>query len=337
MAKLFMRGPGRGKNPVELAMKASQTFEKIPYESSSTKIVDELAKTLQQIRDCIYGEEEGRISSSRENAMLFATEACKQQLPEKMAEFLGELDFESRKIVVQIFSTVMRIQIGTTYPGLVYIREHPRLLDVLFEGYSDPQVALNYGQMIRECLRHEEIAQDFLRSALFKELIIKLEVDEFDVASDAFLTFKDVLTRHKHVVAQYLTENYSDFVGCYRALLESQNYVTRRQSVKLLGELLLDRENVKAMMRYVSEVDNLVLMMNLLKDSSKSIQFEAFHVFKVFVANPKKTSAIAEVLYKNKDKLLRYLADFHNDRDDKLFKEEKEVIIREIEELQPPA
>lgn len=50
MAKLFMRGPGRGKNPVELAMKASQTFEKIPYESSSTKIVDELAKTLQQIR-----------------------------------------------------------------------------------------------------------------------------------------------------------------------------------------------------------------------------------------------------------------------------------------------
>jgi calcium binding protein 39 len=269
--------------------------------------------------------------------MVFAAEACKQQLPEKMADFLGELDFESRKTVVQIFSTVMRIQIGASYPGLVYIREHPRLLDVLFEGYSDPQVALNYGAMIRECLRHEEIAEDFLRSPLFKELIIKLEVDEFDVASDAFLTFKDVLTRHKPVVATYLTENYSEFVGCYRALLESQNYVTRRQSVKLLGELLLDRENVKAMMRYVSEVDNLVLMMNLLKDSSKSIQFEAFHVFKVFVANPKKTPAIAEVLYKNKDKLLRYLADFHNDRDDKLFKEEKDVIIREIEDLRPPA
>lgn len=31
---------------------------------------------------------------------------------------------------------------------------------------------------------------------------------------------------------------------------------------------------------YVSDEDNLKLMMVLLKDSSKSIQFEAFHVFK---------------------------------------------------------
>ncbi len=35
------------------------------------------------------------------------------------------------------------------------------------------------------------------------------------------------------------------------------------------------------MMRFVSDAENLKLMMVLLKDSSKSIQFEAFHVFKV--------------------------------------------------------
>ncbi len=52
-------------------------------------------------------------------------------------------------------------------------------------------------------------------------------------------------------------------------------------SLQLLGELLLDRANVKTMMLYVSDVDNLCLMMNLLKDQSRSIQFEAFHVFKV--------------------------------------------------------
>ena len=50
---------------------------------------------------------------------------------------------------------------------------------------------------------------------------------------------------------------------------------------QLLGELLLDRANVKVMMRYVTDVKNLQLMMILLKDSSRSIQFEAFHVFKV--------------------------------------------------------
>lgn len=50
---------------------------------------------------------------------------------------------------------------------------------------------------------------------------------------------------------------------------------------QLLGELLLDGINVRLMMRYVSDVRNLMLMMNLLKDNSRSIQFEAFHVFKV--------------------------------------------------------
>ena len=50
--------------------------------------------------------------------------------------------------------------------------------------------------------------------------------------------------------------------------------------VQLLGELLLDRANVKVMMRYVGDPANLKLMMILLKDSSRSIQFEAFHVFK---------------------------------------------------------
>ncbi len=53
--------------------------------------------------------------------------------------------------------------------------------------------------------------------------------------------------------------------------------------VQLLGELLLNRANVKVMMRYVSDVNNLKLMMILLKDNSRSIQFEAFHVFKVIL------------------------------------------------------
>lgn len=51
--------------------------------------------------------------------------------------------------------------------------------------------------------------------------------------------------------------------------------------MQLLGELLLDRANVKVMMRYVSDSKNLQMMMMLLKDNSRSIQFEAFHVFKV--------------------------------------------------------
>jgi len=50
---------------------------------------------------------------------------------------------------------------------------------------------------------------------------------------------------------------------------------------QLLGELLLDRHNYTVMTRYISKPENLKIMMNNLRDQSRNIQFEAFHVFKV--------------------------------------------------------
>ena len=57
--------------------------------------------------------------------------------------------------------------------------------------------------------------------------------------------------------------------------------MTKRQSLKLLGEILLDRANFNVMTKYIANEANLKMMMNLLRDKSKNIQFEAFHVFKV--------------------------------------------------------
>lgn len=39
----------------------------------------------------------------------------------------------------------------------------------------------------------------------------------------------------------------------------------------------------QVMTRYISNPDNLKLMMNMLKEKSRNIQFEAFHVFKVYL------------------------------------------------------
>jgi calcium binding protein 39 len=83
------------------------------------------------------------------------------------------------------------------------------------------------------------------------------------------------------MVAEYLENNYDRFFASYTALVLSKNYVTKRQSLKLLGEILLDRANFNVMTRYIANEANLKMMMNMLRDKSKNIQFEAFHVFKV--------------------------------------------------------
>jgi len=137
------------------------------------------------------------------------------------------------------------------------------------------------------------------------------------------------------VVAQFLQINYDQFFAKYNSLLKSSNYVAKRQSIKLLGEILLDRANYTIMTMYVDSADHLKLTMNLLRDKSRNVQYEAFHVFKVlikqskgvernnrlltnilqvFVANPKKSKAVQDILVKNREKLLDFLPKFHAER-----------------------
>jgi calcium binding protein 39 len=83
-------------------------------------------------------------------------------------------------------------------------------------------------------------------------------------------------------VAVYLETNFDMFFSKYNLMLiQSENYVTKRQSIKLLGELLLDRSNYSVMTKYVDSSDHLKLCMKLLLDDRRMINYEGFHVFKV--------------------------------------------------------
>ena len=64
-------------------------------------------------------------------------------------------------------------------------------------------------------------------------------------------------------------------------LISSESYVTKRQSIKLLGEILLDRANYSVMTQYVDSGEHLKIIMKLLRDDRRMINYEGFHVFKV--------------------------------------------------------
>ena len=108
------------------------------------------------------------------------------------------------------------------------------------------------------------------------------EVSQKNLHADVL---QEILTRHKKLIAHYLTINFDLFFSKYNStLILSQSYVTKRQSIKLLGEILLDRSNYNVMTAYVDRGDHLKLCMNLLKDDRKMVQYEGFHVFKVRAA-----------------------------------------------------
>ena len=144
----------------------------------------------------------------------------------------------------------------------------------------------------------------------------------FEVASDAFESLTALMVSNKTVIVECLNPNrdagalarYGELFTMYNRMLQSDNYVLKRQSLKLLSELLLDRQNFAIMMRYIVDKANLRVIMGLLRHNQPNIQFEAFHVFKVFVANPEKPADIAEILALNKARLVGFLRGFQNDK-----------------------
>jgi len=294
------------------------------------KALQELSKSMAFIKEALCGDD-AEITPEQEAAL--AAEIYAQELIPLMMAHLGSLEHEARKNTVSVFNHLLRRQIGQSYPTIEYLVNHPQILLQMVSGFKDSAIALNCGQMLRECIKHEELTQVLLQDENLYEFFDIIEQSNFDIASDAFATFKELLTKHKLLVANFLETNYDKFFEHYQKLLTSENYVTKRQSLKVLGELLLDRANFNVMTKYISVRSNLKLMMKMLSDKSRNIQFEAFHVFKVFVANPNKPQPILEILQQNKATLLNYLADFQPDRDDEQFTDEKTYLLRQIEAL----
>ncbi|KOS16426.1 mo25 protein [Malassezia pachydermatis] len=284
------------------------------------KILDEFWSALQQAKIVLYGEEDH--DPVPEHVAQFAQEVYQLQLMMCLLVVLPRLEFETRKDIVQVFIALLQRTIGARRPTVEYIRSNPIIVHMAFHGYDSQDVALNTGMILHEMVQHETLAKILLYSDDLSLFPIYIETTPFSVSCDAFKNLRDALILHRTMAAEFLQHNYDRFFTMYTQLLRSENYVTRRQSLKLLSDILVDRVHYATMIRYVSDEENLKSTMNALRDRSKNIQLEAFHVFKVFVANPKKTPAVEAILRRNRDRLLSFLQGFLQDRTDESFIDE---------------
>ncbi|GMN27805.1 hypothetical protein TIFTF001_001818 [Ficus carica] len=228
---------------------------------------------------------------------------------------LPKLDLGIRQDATHVIANLQRQRVSSRLIASEYMEKNLDLMNILILGYEDSDMALTYGAIVRECIRHQTVAKYILESEHMKKIFDYIEDPNFEIAADATATFK--------------------FFNKYNSkLLGSPSYITRRQSTKLLGDILLDRTNSSVKLRYVSSLDNLKIFMNLLRDSNKTIQLETFRVFKLFVGNQNKPTEIVNVLVTNKSKLLRFFEDFKFEKVPEQFETDKAQVVREIENLE---
>ncbi|KAI5349666.1 PREDICTED: calcium-binding [Prunus dulcis] len=330
--------PSRPKTPQEVAKAINDSLMALDTQTvvevrALEKALEEVEKNFGTMKCMVSGD--GETEPNMDQVSQLALEICKEGVLDLLIHKLPILGWEARKDLVHCWSILLKQKVDSTYCCAEYIENHLELLDFLVVCYDNKEIALNCGNMLRDCIRFPTLAKYVLESASFVLFFKFVELPNFDVASDAFSTFKDLLTKHGTVVSEFLTAHYDEFFDLYEKLLTSPNYVTRRQSLKLLSEFLLETPNSHIMKRYILEVRYLKVMMTLLKDSSKNIQISAFHIFKIFVANPNKPREVKVILAKNHEKLTELLENLSAGKgdEDEQFEEEKELIIAEIERV----
>eukprot|EP01091_Cochliopodium_minus_P009818 TRINITY_DN2507_c0_g1_i2.p1 TRINITY_DN2507_c0_g1~~TRINITY_DN2507_c0_g1_i2.p1 ORF type:complete len:277 (-),score=65.11 TRINITY_DN2507_c0_g1_i2:115-945(-) len=261
------------KNSAELCRLSKDNITIIENDESPEKnykkAVEQLSYCITLMKYTLFGET-GQGPTNQPSVGELIENLIKHGLIMDMVVCFVDLTFESKKDWVQIFGHIVKYEKGGNQPVVTHIA-NSEILDSLMEALEDADIALSCGSMLRDCVAFLPVATKLLNSEKFYDFFQLVQSPDFGVASDTFSTFRDCLTIHKKLVAEFLESNYDKFMENYTLILNSENYVTQRQALKLMGELLLDRTNFNIMTKYITNKSNLKLMMRLLRSKRRNI------------------------------------------------------------------
>lgn len=203
----------------------------------------------------------------------------------------------------------------------------------IFKRYHNQSLALTTGTMLRECFRYESLAKAILYSEYFYEIFEFLNHTTFDVSTDAFLTLQTLLMEHIMLTERFLLQHFSRFFKYFDQLIVCENYVTQLSSLKLLGNVLLNRHLYEVMQHFIQDSSKLKRIILLMSSASPIIRTEGFHVFKVFIANPTPNPKVMAILVNNNEKLLRLMSTVQGGDCGDSFSEEMAFVVKRLKEI----
>jgi calcium binding protein 39 len=77
---------------------------------------------------------------------------------------IARFQLEARKDVLRIFNNLLRRQIGSQWPTVEYLSGKHEVIFSALAGYENEEVALDTGMILKEMLRHEQLAKVLLYS-----------------------------------------------------------------------------------------------------------------------------------------------------------------------------
>lgn len=341
MAFWWKKTPKTASDYAKLLSEQLNKFEHTSTNDSRRKVQDDCSKYLTGIKHFLMGDIEPEPSADVLDELY--TAIYQLDILHDLLVNLPDLEFEARKDVALIFATCLRHSRDNKFVTVDYLVTKPKTVSLMLRA---PEMALSkanssdlflkVGSIILESLKYEQLCRMMLRDPQLWIFFDFARGGSFEISTESLQILTGLFTvHHKLVSTEFFSQpvNLQKFIEKINKLMAHGNYVTKRQSVKLLHSLIMIRAYNQLLTTYINSPDNLKLIMVLLSDRSKNLQIGSFNIFKVFVANPRKSKPVMDIMVKNRDKLLNYLGSFNTDSKDTTFMDEKEYVVQEIDSL----
>lgn len=275
-----------------------------------------------------------RTDGGGDSYQTFVVQLLECNLPVKLLACLEHLDFEARKIAAQILSDVIEGRRETGDRIVEYARAMPKLANGILDICVQEDVFFLGSQVARAATRCPQLVEELLADGFLLKLLDLCFHQCFEISNEIFALLREFMMNQKRLSAESLAVNFYEFFDLFHLMLKHESdYVLKRQALKLLGGLLLDKEFKFIMKQYVQNEHFLQIHMKLLRDSSQTIPLDAFHIFKLFVANPKKPKSVHTIISRNTGRLVKVLETFKHRQNDDVFGQDLDTILNMLDEL----
>lgn len=215
--------PKKRKSPEQIIKSTNQSLSLLQADSFETpeaknEVSAALSKYILEIKQVLCGDadhptvEEDKVKE----VSIFIQQ---ENLIIKLIHNLSLISFESKKDTALIYNYLIKKDIESFSSHII---QQVDIIPVLFEAYSHADIALSCGSMLRESIKYEPIARYLLYSPLFWQFFDNyLHLPNFDIASDAFNTFKDLLTmpKIKSITTEFFEAQHEKFLQKYEVRL----------------------------------------------------------------------------------------------------------------------
>ncbi|KAE8718547.1 putative Auxin-responsive family protein [Hibiscus syriacus] len=127
--------------------------------------------------------------------VLSNTETREKKRVEKVLFFLADFRYPilrsgARQNVTHVIANLQRQKVNSKVTASKYLGNNLDIMDTMLPGYEDGDIAWTYSSILRECIRHQNVARYVLESDHMKKFFQYLHNPNFDITSDVQATFK---------------------------------------------------------------------------------------------------------------------------------------------------